>query len=333
MSDPGLRKGRGQLFTDPDPDTLRAVMAAKPKGLLSKVTTIPEAVRRYVPDGAYVAVGGFGGTRIPTAVLHEIVRSGRKGLGLSGHTATHDFQILVAGECFDRCDMAYVVGLEMRGLSSAGRRYCESGKVRMTEWTNATLLWRYRAAAMGLSFIPTRSMLGTATFENSAAAEVLCPFTGSRYAALPALSPDVALIHVHRCDVYGNCQIDGNIVADTDLAAASRHVVVTCERIIPNTEVRAHPDRTVIPYYMVDAVIEVPYGSYPANMPGEYYSDERHLRDWLDAEEDEALYRAFVDRQIHQTRDFTDYLALNGGVARLLELRHDELLISRELGR
>ncbi|MBN1335255.1 MAG: CoA transferase subunit A [Deltaproteobacteria bacterium] len=328
--DDALLVGEGRLFTNPDPDLLRAHQARKSRGLVPKVTTVAEAVARYVPEGAYVAVGGFGQTRIPTALLHEIVRQGRRHLGLSGHTATHDFQILTAGRCFDRCDVAYIVGLEMRGLSPAARRYCESGEVELCEWTNAALLWRYRAAAMGVSFLPSRSMLGTDTFRYSAARQIRCPFTGGRYAALPALSPDVTLVHVHRADVYGNCQIDGSTVADLEAAAAARHVVVTCERLINNREIRSHPERTFLPWYLVDAVIEVPFGCYPGNMPGEYFSDEEHLAEWLEVEKDPATFESFVDRNIRKTRDFQEYLDLRGGMERLIRLRHEELLIDRE---
>lgn len=320
-------RGIGSLFTDPDPDALRAVLRARPRGLISKVCGVREAIERYVPDGCYLATGGFGGVRIATALIHEVVRQRRTGLGFSGHTATHDFQILAAGRCFDRCDLAYAVGLEMRGMSPNARRYCQSGEVRFTEWTNAALLWRYRAAAMGLSFLPTRSMLGTDTFVRSAAVEVRCPFTGKRYAAVPALSPDVALIHVHRADVFGNCQIDGSTVADLDVAAASRHVVVSCERLIANEQVRAEPDRTAIPYYMVDAVVECPGGSYPGNMPGEYYSDEGHLAEWLEVEQDEDRLAAFLQANIYGVPDFGAYLERHGGLERLRQLRRIELLI------
>lgn len=320
-------RGLGTLFTDPDPDALRAVLREKPRGLVSKVCGVREAIERFVPDGVYLATGGFGGVRIPTALIHEIVRQRRTGLGFAGHTTTHDFQILAAGRCFDRCDVAYIVGLEMRGMSPNARRYCQSGAVTFTEWTNAALLWRYRAAAMGLSFLPTRSMLGTDTFVRSAAVEVICPFTGKRFAGVPALSPDVALLHVHRADIYGNCQIDGSTVADLDLAAASRHVVVTCEQLIANDRIRAEPDRTAIPYYMVDAVVEVPGGSFPGNMPGAYYSDEEHLAEWLEVEQDPARLAAFLDANIFDVPDFAHYLALHGGMERIRELRQIELLI------
>lgn len=322
-------QGQRELFMQPAVDEARSHFRNKPKDLRNKVTTVKEAVERLVHDGDYLAVGGFGTNRIPTAVLHEIVRQRKKNLGFSGHTSTHDFQILAAGGCIDRCDVAYVVGLEARGLSKISRSLFEEGKIRATEWTNATLAWRYKAAAMGVPFLPTRAMLGTDTFSCSAARTVKCPFTGMTLAAVPALYPDVGAIHVHKADMYGNCQILGISVADVEMARAAKRVIVTAERIVPNEEIRANPTATLIPYFLVDAVVEVPFGSYPGNMPYEYYSDEEHLMLWLQSEKDPETFAAFMDKYIYGVKDFSEYLELSGGMKRLGELRRLELLWDR----
>lgn len=323
---------RGELLVAPQPDAMREWFRQKPKHLVAKVTTVKAAVASLVHDGEYLAVGGFGTNRIPTALLHEIVRQGRRGLGLSGHTATHDFQILAAGPCIDRVDVAYVVGLEARGLSPSARRLCEGGLLRLTEWSNAALAWRYRAAAMGVPFLPARVMLGTDTWEHSAAKPIQCPFTGMELAALPALSPDVGLIHVHEADVYGNCRVEGISVADADLARAARRVIISTERLIPHEEIRREPTRTLIPYFCVDAVVEVPGGSYPGNMPYEYFSDEEHLQEWLEAERTPATLQAFVDKYILGVEDFAGYLNLCGGMSKLQKLRRLELMLDESEG-
>jgi glutaconate CoA-transferase subunit A len=180
---------------------------------------------------------------------------------------------------------------------------------------------------MGLPFLPARSMLGTDTFKHSGAKVITCPFTGERLTALPALYPDVAVIHVHEADRYGNCRLRGTTVADLDLARAAKKLILTCERLIPNDEIRQDPSRTAIPFYCVDAVCEVPYGSYPGNMPYEYFSDEDHLRQWLEAERDVDALRAFLEKYIYGVRDFAAYLQLCGGLPRLQELRQRELLL------
>src|SRR5436305_58499 len=179
-----LSRGDGALFADPSAEHARQDFAAKPRGRVDKLTTFAEAVRRLVADGDYLAVGGFGADRIPTAVVHEVLRQRRQGLRFAGHTATHDFQLLCAGNGLGRgrllaaVDVAYVVGLEARGLSPHARRVLESGEVACTEWSNYTLAVRFKAAAMGVPFLPARSLLGTDTFHRSAACAVTCPFSG-----------------------------------------------------------------------------------------------------------------------------------------------------------
>jgi glutaconate CoA-transferase subunit A len=266
-------------------------------------------------------------------VLHEVLRQGRQGLHFAGHTATHDFQILCAGNglgrgrCLAAVDIAYVVGLEARGLSPHARRVMESGEVACTEWSNYTLAVRFKAAAMGVPFLPVRSLLGTDTFRRSAAYAVACPFTGETVALIPALYPDVAAVHVHEADRYGNCRVRGTTVADLDLARAAKRLIVTCERLIPDDEIRRDPSLTAIPFFCVDAVCEVPYGSYPGNMPYEYFSDEEHIRRWLAAEKDVEGYREFLEAHVYGVRDFAEYLQLCGGLPRMQELRRQELLL------
>src|SRR6516225_8147025 len=187
--------GRGALYTDSSANRARQTFAGQPRALTDKVMSVHEAVAQFIHDGSYLAVGGFGSDRLPTAVMHEILRQNKQNLALAGHTATHDFQILCAGnltgrgQTLSRVDVAYVVGLEARGLSPHARRVIESGEVECVEWTNYTLAVRFKAAAMGVPFLPVRTMLGTDTFRKSGARAITCPFTGETLTALPALYP------------------------------------------------------------------------------------------------------------------------------------------------
>jgi len=328
-----LASGSGPLFMDPDPEAARAFFRNKPRAQTNKVTTVAEAVSQLVRNGDYLASGGFGSNRIATAALHEIVRQQKRDLGFAGHTTTHDFEILMAGNLdgqrlMARVDASYIVGLEARGLSPHARRVMESGSVEICEWTNYALACRFRAAAMGVPFLPLRAMLGTDTLTHSAAKTITCPFTGRPLAAVPALYPDVAVIHVHESDVYGNCRIRGISVADYDLARASKRVIITAERLVENDEIRATPHATLIPSFCVDAVCEVPWGAYPGNMPEEYFSDEDHLRHWMQVEKDETQFRAFLQQYIYGVADFAAYLRLCGGAERMKTLRELELLAS-----
>ena len=325
-----LATGSGPLFTDPDPEAARIFFRRKRAAFEDKVTSVRDAVSRFVKDGDYVASGGFGANRISTASMHEILRQGKQDLGFAGHTTTHDFEILSAGnrngrKLLSRVDAAYIVGLEARGLSPQARRTMESSEVTVCEWSNFALASRFRAAAAAVPFMPMRSLLGTDTFERSAAKEIICPFTGHKLLAVPALYPDVAFIHVHESDPCGNCRIHGIAVADFDLARASKRLVITTERLVSTDEIRRTPEATVIPAFCVDAVCEVPFGSYPGNMAGEYFSDEDHLKEWLDVERDEERFEAFLQKYIYGVERFEHYLHLCGGTERIAELRELEL--------
>ena len=329
----GADAGSPVLFASPASQPVREHFRQKDRSLTNKVMSVSDAVRRFVRDGDYLCIGGFGVNRLPTAICHEIIRQGKQKLAFAGHTATHDFQILCAGnllgrgQTLSRVDAAYIVGLEARGLSPHARRVMESGEVACVEWTNYALAVRFKAAAMGVPFLPSHTMLGTDTQKWCAAKEIICPFTQEALMAIPALYPDVAAIHVHEADPYGNCCIRGVNVADSDLARAAKRLIITCERLVPTEAFRSEPTNTAIPFFCVDAVCEVPYGSYPGNMAYEYFSDEVHLRQWLTIEENIDEFKSFIERMIYQTKDFDEYLHLCGGLARMRELRRQELMI------
>lgn len=325
-----IDKGIGPLFMDPDPDRLRAFYQKKSRKMTNKVMDLKDAIEKYVHDGDYLGIGGFGANRTPVAACHEIVRQGRKNMGFAGHTATHDMEILSAGEVYDKLDVAYVVGLEARGLSTCSRKYVQSGKVQVTEWTNYALTLRLKAAAMGVPYLPTRNMMGTDTFKYSAATTATCPYTDKKLVMLPALSPDVSVIHVHEADIYGNCRFKGITVADLELANASKRLIITTERLISVEKIKQDPSGTRIPYHLVDAVCEVPNGAYPGTMPYDYFSDEDHLNEWLTVEKDPDKFKDFLDRNIYGCKDHEEYIRLNGGSAKMRELRAKELLLYKE---
>jgi glutaconate CoA-transferase subunit A len=321
-----ISRGKGPLFKAGDPFAFRKQRREFNTGRRSKVASVPEAVRRFVHDRDYLASGGFGTNRIATALLHELLRQKKKGFMFAGHTSTHDYEILVAGNCLRQVDAAYVVGLEARGLSVNARRAHQEGSIETCEWSNASLAWRLAAGARGIPFYPTYVNAGTDTYTFSAAVTVECPFTRKPVILVPALNPDVALIHVHRADEIGNCEIRGNTVADLDLACASVHTIITCEELVPTSYFRENPNRTTIPWIAVDAVIPVKYGSYPGNMPGCYFSDERHLHQWLEAEKDPEAFGKFLDHYIYSSGSFEEYLEKCGGKKRIRELANEEHL-------
>lgn len=323
-----LAEGKGELLGWRDPDENRAwVRENKPRGLMDKRMSVQEAVARFVHDGDYLALGGFGHIRVPMALVYEIIRQGRRDLAVAGKTAVHDIDILIGAGCVAKVECAYSFGHELRGLSPAGRRAVESGQVEVVaEISNGGYQWRFLAGMMGIPFIPVRNLMGTDTFEKSSAKQIRDPWSGKPVTLLPAAYPDVALFHVPRCDKYGNAQIDGILVEDFELARAARRVIVTTEEIVAEEAIRREPDRTAIPFYVVDAVCEVPYGAHPTLMPYRYFFDEVHIHEWLTLSKTEAGTKEYFDKYVLGVPDFDTYLERVGGLRTLAQLKRIELL-------
>ena len=259
------------------------------------------------------------------SVIYEIIRQRKRRLIIAGKTAVHDIDILIGGGCVDRVEVAYAFGHEMRGLSAAGRRAVESGQVKVVaEISNAGYQWRFLAGMMGLPFVPARTMLGTDTLKKSSCKVVTDPWSGKPICLIPAAYPDVAIFHVPRCDMYGNCQMDGIVVEDFELARAARRVIVTTEKVVSNEDIRAAPWRTVIPFYVVDAVCEVPWGAHPSQMPYLYFFDEEHIGEWLEVSKTPEGTAAYFDKYVFGVPTFADYLRLVGGKKKLSYLRRVE---------
>ena len=320
--------GQGELIGWHDPDENRQwVLENKSRELKDKRMTVREAVERYVHDGDYVATGGFGHIRVPMALIYEIVRQGRRDLTMAGKTAVHDIDILIGAGCVSKVEVAYAFGHELRGLSPAGRRAVESGQCQgVAEISNGGYPWRFLAGMMGIPFIPARTMLGTDTFQRSACKAARDPWSGKPVCLIPAAYPDVAMFHVPRCDRYGNAQIDGILVEDFELARAARRVIVTAEEIVDEEVIRAEPWHTVIPFYVVDAVCEVPYGAHPTQMPYLYFFDEEHIGEWLKLSRTAEGAAAYFEKYVFETSDFEEYLERAGGVSKLSYLRRVERL-------
>jgi len=323
-----LSRGHGELLAWHDPDEQRQWIAQnKMRSLEDKRMTVAEAVSKFVPDGSYLASGGFGHVRVGMAAIYEIVRQKKSNLTMAGKTAVHDIDILVAAGCVDKVEVAYSFGHELRGLSPASRRAVEQGKVKVAgEISNAGFQWRFKAAAMGIPFIPTRVMLGSDTHAYSSAISVRDPFSGKPVCLVPACYPDVAVIHVHRCDKYGNAQIDGIVVEDLELARAARRLIITTERIVSGERIRKEPWRTSIPFFLVDAVIHVAYGCHPGNMPCLYYFDEDHMAEWLRLSRTNEGVSQYLENYVFGVDDFKGYLKRIGGAKKLKHLRDLERL-------
>jgi acyl CoA:acetate/3-ketoacid CoA transferase len=163
-------------------------------------------------------------------------------------------------------------------------------------------------------------MLGTDTFKKSAAAAGDCPFTGKKLCLLPALHVDVGIIHVHRCDRAGNAQIDGTAGLGGELARASRKLILSTEKVVPESMIRRQPERTLIPHYLVDAVVEAPFGAHPGEMCYEYTMDRPRVEEYLEAMKTEEGCKDYLDKFVRGVRSHEEYIELVGGKRKMREL-------------
>jgi len=321
-----LKEGKGDLIGWHDPDEAREwVLKNKSRELKDKTMSAREAVSRFVHDGDFIASGGFGHVRVSMAIIYEIIRQKRRNLIMAGKTAVHDLDVLTGSGCVNRVEAAYSFGHELRGLSPASRRMVESGRCKVVaETSNAGYQWRWLAGMMGLPFIASRNLLGTDTGNYSSCKVVKDPFSGKPINLIPAAYPDVAFIHVHRCDVYGNAQIDSIVVEDIELSRCARRLIITTEQIVDNELIRREPWETKIPFFVVDAVVEVPYGSHPCEMPGMYYYDEEHIAEWLKLSRTPEGVDEYLEKYVFSVDNFEGYLELCGGVRKLGYLKKRE---------
>jgi glutaconate CoA-transferase subunit A len=306
-----INSGIGELIQPPDINAFREWNRKKPKGLLDKRMSAAEAIDRFIHDGDYIGTELYGSVRCPMSLVNEIVRQGKNELRVAGQGVL-ELDMLLAASLVKALDLTYI-GLELYGVSNCLRREVENGRIeKCVEWSNASIAWRFKATAMGVPFLPSRSMLGTDTLKYSAAKVVKDPFTGDLTCLVPALILDVGLIHVHRADRYGNAQIDGISGFAAELARSSKRLIISTEEIVDSEVIRAQPDRTIIPYYLVDGVVEAPFGSHPGEMCYMYKRDEEHIKAWVKASKEPETTQQYLDKYIYGIKDHQDYLQLIG---------------------
>jgi glutaconate CoA-transferase, subunit A len=283
-----------------------------------------EAATALIRDGDHVAIGGTLYSRTPMALVFALLRHRRRHLTVSRPLACYEIELFLSTGMLDRIVTSWVgIGLPW-GLAPIFRHYVESGQASYDEWSHLAMGLRYKAGAMGVPFLPSVSMLGSDLAAALDLQTVTCPYTGQRLAAVPALNPDVALIHAHRADIFGNAQVDGYRHMDADMARAARTVIVSAEQIVSSEEIAAHPDRTMLPHFAVDAVVEAPYGAYPHECYGRYGPDLAHFDAYVAAarEHGAAGGLRYVEENVDAHADFAGFLAA-AGPARLAALAAD----------
>jgi acyl CoA:acetate/3-ketoacid CoA transferase alpha subunit len=309
-----IQAGAGE-FRFTDPDEIRAWMRDhKGRQFADKTISEAEAVSRLVADGDYVSFDFSSFTRGPLSLIREIIRQRRRDLWYCAKFTLMESTLLVAAGACSRIDVGFM------GLGDTLNRAVEEGRVKVTEWTNGTLTLRHQAGAMGVPFLPTRALLASDTLKHSGARVIEDPYSGKPVALVPAVNPDVGLIHAHQADIYGNARCFGPGVSPLETAMASRKVIVSAEEIIDPEDVRKDPSKTTIPYYMVDAVVHAPFGAYPGGVQGLYEMDFEHFGEYNRLERDGKMSE-YLERYVGSVASHVEMLERRVGLERLHDLK------------
>ncbi|MDO8941976.1 MAG: CoA-transferase, partial [Desulfobacterales bacterium] len=246
----------------------------------SKLIPLSDAIGRFVPDGSSVAAGLGLEASIPFAAGHEIMRQRKRGLGLIGPISDMLFDQMIGAGCVQRVQAAWV-GNVITGSGYNFRRAVESGALRVEDHSNLTIAMALKAAAMGVSFMPVRTALGSDLFiTNPGLRRFSCPFSGDQLAAVAAIRPDVTIIHVQRSDAYGNAHAWGNLGVMRDACLAAHKVIITAEDIVDSEVITRDPNRVITPGFRVSAVCHAPWGGHPSPVPGFYNRDHQAFIDY-----------------------------------------------------
>lgn len=285
----------------------------KSKALREKVVSLDDAIK-LLNDDDFVALGGCQIARAPTKLIYGVIKARKKGLTISrGLISMEGEWLYVAGAIKKMVTSWYGYSINL-GRSNVLGQAVSDKILALEEWSNYTLGLRLRAGAMGIPFIPTKSLIGSDLIKNNGAKMINCPFTAEKLCIIPALNPDVALIHVQMADCFGNAQIEGPTFYDSDIALASRKVIISAERIVDKEIIKKEPSKTNIPFFCVDAVVEAKLGAYPMDCCGVNDPDYEFFRKFSEISKagGREAVSEFIDRNFYQTSSFEEFLAKKG---------------------
>jgi glutaconate CoA-transferase subunit A len=293
--------------------------------MMSKLVTMHEAIANLVPDGASVALGLQMEQMIPFAAGHEIIRQKKCGLTLIGPISDILFDQLIGAGCVEQVIAAWV-GSVMMGSAYNFRRGVEQGAVKVTNLTNFSVALALQASAMGVPFLPTRTALGSdIAHDNKFFVEIDSPFpsrcgdgsstrpsgraqASEKLHAVRALSPDVTIVHVQRADSQGNAHCWGNFGVMIEGVRAAKRVILVAEEIVEPEVITSDPNRTVIPGFLVNAVVECRYGAHPSPVQGYYKRDDAFFRQYHEHTKTKADSAAWLDRWVYGMADRRAYM-------------------------
>jgi glutaconate CoA-transferase subunit A len=285
-----------------------------------------EAVSRFIEDGDSIGMGAALEAAIPFAVGHEIIRQKKKDVTLIGPISDMLFDQIIGSGCVKKVIAAWV-GNVIMGVGYNMRRAIEEGiprKIEIEDYTNFTIALALHAGALGIPFIPTGSLLGTGMMsEAQPFKEMECPYTREKLALVPALKPDVAVVQAQRADEEGNTHFWGGSGVTKEAALAARKVLVVAEEIVSKKVIRRDPNRTLIPGFLVSAVIQEPWGAYPSPMQGYYNRDHEKYMSYHRESKEREGYLKWLEKWVLGVKNREEYLKLLG------EEKTKSLLIKR----
>jgi len=274
-----------------------------------------EAIARYVPDGASVAIGLALEALIPHAAAHEIIRQRRRNLTLIGPISDILFDQLIGAGCVAKVQAAWV-GNVSEGLGHCYRRATEQeipSPLTTESHSNFTIGLALFAAAMGSPYIPTRSLLGSDIPRHNLNLRVeTSPLDGSPVLLVPAIAPDVAIIHVQRSDEDGNVHLWGNTGLSQESMLAARDVIIVAEEIVARSVITSDPNRVLGPSFKVRAVVHEPGGAHPAPVQGYYNRDHAFYHEYHTATRTLEGYQAWLEEWMLGVPDRAAYLGKLG---------------------
>jgi len=280
---------------------------------MPKLLSLRDAIAEFVRDGASVALGLQMEQMIPFAAGHEIIRQKKRNLTLIGPISDILFDQLIAAGCVERVIAAWV-GNVMMGSAYNFRRAVEQQKLDVINMTNFSVALALQAGAMGVPFLPTHTAMGSDVVrDNPFFAEIASPFAGGeKLHAVKALIPDVTIVHVQRADCDGNAHCWGNFGVMLEGVRAAKHVIVVAEEIVEPKVIASDPNRTVIPGFLVNAVVECPFGAHPSPVQGYYKRDDAFFRQYHEQSKTESDRNAWMQRWVDGVGDCGEYISQLG---------------------
>lgn len=285
-----------------------------------KVVSLAEMVGT-IPDGCMLAIGGGLSLREPMAIVRELIRQGKKGFHVVGTAHGFDIDLLASVGAISRSQESYVGYEQDFGSAPHFRRALESGQVEMFDTCCYTLVQQLRAAEYGVPFMPVRSIKGTDFLRlHPEFKRMTCPFTGQELILVPAIEPDVAVVHAQYGDRKGNLLILPPLVADLHFVRAAKRVLATVEILLDEEEMADREPN--VPYFQVEAVSVVPYGAHPTSCYPFYTYDKEHLREYMTCAKGgaESFFESYVRRYILEARSPEAYVEAVGGVDKFRRL-------------